>query len=166
MKKKILSLCFTTIFALSVLTPGNLSKISTAFSNQTIVVSAATASPKVIRDAVKKALGSDYIQNPTKLSETELKEQLGVSKEFYSSIYAERPMIGNDCLVIIKVKSGKVNTVKGKLETYKKKLMNDLYQSSSNHSNEAKIYSNGNYVCFLMISDNNTALKAIKKALK
>lgn len=187
MKRKILSLVLAAVLGISGITAGSYAGANTAIT----VEAAAKPSASAVASAVKKVFGSNYLPN-YRLGKTEIKDRYGISSAWYTSAFAEVPMISTnvDELVIIKAKnaSGKKKALKA-IQAYQSKLKNDSFQYPVNMPKvqASRVYTTGNYVCFIMlgkISDsieasgndekmikayeqqNQKAVNAIKKKLK
>lgn len=121
-----------------------------------ITVEAATApSATTLASAVKKAYGKNYLPS-YQLSSSEIKDRYGVSSSYYSSSYAEVPMMSAhvDELVIFQAKSdASKKQLKKALKKYQKQLKESTMQYPMNQLKiqGSKVYTNGNYVCFIML---------------
>lgn len=141
--------------------------------------------------AVKAAYGEDYLPN-YKLSAEEIKNLTSVSSNWYSAAYVEQPAISVhiDTLMIFKAKNtASKKKITTKLKAYQSYLINDTMQYPSNQYKVqgSTVYTNGNYVCFIMLGNidfaieetgddakiiaayqaqNKKAINAIKKKLK
>ena len=122
------------------------------------VQAAAKPSASSLASAVKKAYGENYWPN-YKLDKNEIKDKYGVSSSWYSSAYAEVPMISAqvDQLVIFKAKNtASKKKILSAVKKYQKNLKNDTMQYPMNRLKiqGSKVYSNGKYVCFFMLGGN------------
>lgn len=193
MKKKLFIFGLISALTVGAIPPANFT--NSAVSNLSIAVEAEAKakSPSVttVANAVKKAYGENYFPN-YKLSKTEINDKFKVSSNWYTSAYVEVPMISAhvDTLAIFKAKNeaGKKKLV-SKLKAYQKDQIEHglLYPSGLLKFQASKIYTNGNYVCFLMLGQasnsvmesgdegaiikalqkqNTIGVNAIKKALK
>lgn len=148
-------------------------------------------SASTLATAVKKAYGENYLPN-YKLSAEEIKNLTGVSNTWYASAYAEQPMISAhvDTLMIFKAKNAtSKEKILKKVKAYQTYLIGDTMQYPSNQYKikGSTIYTQGNYVCFIMLgqikesiletgtdseiikayqAQNKKAVTAIKKKLK
>lgn len=162
-----------------------------AGAKEITVQAASSPSAKTLAKAVKKAYGDDYLPQ-FELDKDTIKSRYGVSSSWYSSAYAEVPMISAqvDELVIFKAKnSASQKKILSAVKKYQKELKESTMQYPMNvlKIQGSKIYKNGNYVCFIMlgvvgnsVEENGTdeeiikahqkqnlkAVKAIKKKLK
>ena len=108
-----------------------------------------------LASAVKKAYGEDYLPN-YKLDKDEIKSKYGVDASWYSSAYAQVPMISQqvDEMVIFKAKN---TASKKKILSAVKKYQKDLKESTMTYPMNvlkiqgSKVYATGNYVCFFML---------------
>lgn len=190
MKKRLFLLGLISALMVGVIPPAD-------FTNQAVTTSvkveAATKKPSTasLAKSVKKAYGENYIPN-VKMSKTEIKDTFLVSPNLYSSAYVEVPMISVhiDTLAIFKAKNeSSKKKIVNKLKQYKKEQIDHTLQYPSNllKLHASKIYTNGNYVCFIMLGQvnrsieesgdesaiikayqkqNQIAVNAIKKAIK
>lgn len=162
------------------------------FADEVAAVQAASRpSAKKLAAAVKKAYGDDYLPAYL-LGESEIKDRYGIPSSWYTSSYAEVPLMTAhvDELVIVKAKdnhSGK--KVLKALKKYQKQLKESTlnYPMNQLKIQGSKVYQNGDYICFIMLGrinskteesdneeniikayqkQNNKAVKAIKKQLK
>ncbi len=121
------------------------------------VTAQAASKPSVskLAKSVKKAYGENYLPD-YKLDKTEIKDRYGVDSSWYSSAYAQVPMMSAhvDQLAIFKAKnsSSKKKILKA-VKDYQKILKKDTMQYPMNllKIQGSKVYTNGNYVCFLML---------------
>lgn len=150
-----------------------------------------TPSASKVADAVKTAYGENYLPN-YKLSAEEIQNLTGVSANWYTSAYVEQPKISVhiDTLMIFKAKNtASKKKILKKVKAYQTYLIEDTMQYPSNQYKikGSTIYTNGNYVCFIMLGNidfsieetgdeekiiaayqtqNKKAVTAIKKKLK
>lgn len=150
-----------------------------------------TPSASKLADAVKTAYGENYLPN-YQLSAEEIQNLTGVSADWYASAYVAQPMISVhiDTLMIFKAKNAKSKKkILNKIKAYQTYLIEDTMQYPSNQYKikGSTIYTNGNYVCFIMLgqidlsieqtgdeskiiaayqTQNKKAVTAIKKKLK
>lgn len=156
-----------------------------------ITAEAATPSASAIAKAAKKPYGEN-LPSMIELPKEDIEERYGVSSSLYSSAYAEAPMISAsvDEIAVFKAKNAdsKKKIVKA-VKAYQKKLKQDTMQYPMNQLKiqGSRVYTNGNYVCFIMLGNisrrleengteaqqikgyqkqNKKAVKAIKKQLK
>ncbi len=159
-------------------------------SPQPVQAAAASAAAKLAKE-VEAAYGEDYVPN-YKLSGDEIKNRYGVSTSWYSSAFAQVPMVSAhvDEVAIFKAKNA---TSKKKIlkavKAYQKSLKESTMQYPMNllKIQGSKVYTNGNYVCFFMLGQisksteengsdediikayqqqNKKAVNAVKKKLK
>lgn len=152
---------------------------------------ASAPSASTLAKAIKKAFGDDYWAD-YKLGKQDIKDRYGVSSSWYSSAYAEIPMMSGhvDQLVIFKAKnSSSKKKILSAIKAYQKQLKEDTLQYPMNQLKiqGSKVYSNGKYVCFFMLgqvsksteengteeeiikaykAQNNKAANIVKKKLK
>lgn len=150
-----------------------------------------TPSAKKLAAAVKEAYGENYLPN-YQLSAEEIQNLTGVSADWCASAYVEQPMISVhiDTLMIFKAKNtASKKKILKKIKAYQTYLIEDTMQYPSNQYKikGSTIYTNGNYVCFIMLgqidlsieetgdeskiiaayqAQNKKAVTAIKKKLK
>lgn len=158
--------------------------------NEAVTVQAAAKpSPKKLAKAVRKVY--EFVPD-TEVSAAEIESDYGISSSLYSSAYVVRPMVNVqvDELSIYKAKdSASKKKIVSALKKYKKKKVESTFNYPMNllKLQAAKIYKNGDYVCFIVLGQiskqieengteeemikayqkqNNKAVKAIKKQLK
>lgn len=189
-KKKLFILGLVTSLAVGMIPPSDLTNRAVSPVAE-VEAAAKTPSAATLGKAVKKAYGKKYIPN-MKLSKSEITSRFSVSSKWYSSAFAEIPMISThvDTLAIFKAKdSASKKKIVSKLKAYRKSQIDNTLQYPMNvpKIQASKIYTNGNYVCFIMLGQisnsieesgdenamvkayqkqNNIAVNAIKKALK
>lgn len=191
--KRILALLLTAAIGFGTFTFHTASpKLPSAALDDGMTVQAAAApSASALAKAVKKAYGEDYLPD-YKLGKEEVKDKYGVSASWYSSAYAEVPMISAhvDQLVVFKAKnSSSKKKILSAVKAYQAQLKEDTMQYPMNRLKiqGSKVYSNGTYVCFFMLGQidagmeengteeeiikayqkqNNKAVSAVKKKLK
>lgn len=161
------------------------------FPTEITAEAAAAPSATTLAAAVKKAYGSNYLPS-YQLSASEIKDRYGVSSSLYSNSYAEVPMMTAhvDELAIFQAKN---DSAKKRIQKALKKYQTQLKESTLQYPMNqlkiqgSKVYTNGNYVCFIMLGrisknteeqgsdsdiikayqkQNKKAVKAIKKQLK
>lgn len=116
---------------------------------------ASKPSASKLASAVKKAYGENYWPN-YKLDKDEIKSKYGVDSSWYSSAYAEVPMISAqvDQMVIFKAKNAaSKKKILSAVKKYQKNLKADTMQYPMNvlKIQGSKVYATGNYVCFFML---------------
>lgn len=190
MKKKICILGLVTIMAIGTIPPLNMTNRAVS-SVAEAEAAAKTPSASALAKAVKKAYGKKYIPN-MELSKSDITNRFSVSSKWYSSAFAELPMISTHvdtlAIFIAKDKTSK-KKILSKLKAYRKQQIENTMQYPMNipKVQASKVYTNGNYVCFIMLGQisnsieesgdenamvkayqkqNNIAVNAIKKALK
>ena len=110
------------------------------------------------RDALREAYGDKYYPD-TKLTEDEIRTELGMDNTLYEEVYAEntaqkaRP----DTFIAVKVKEGKTDEVKEKLAAYKQRLLEDEdFAANKDKIEAAEIYADGDYVFFILLGEPET----------
>ncbi|WP_154515843.1 DUF4358 domain-containing protein [Velocimicrobium porci] len=190
MKKRLFILGLISVLTVGVIPPANFTNHVVSTSVE-VEAAAKNSSVTSLAKSVKKAYGEKYIPN-VKLSKTEIKDKFLIDSNLYSSAYVEVPMISAhiDTLAIFKAKNESTKKkIVSKLKEYKKEQIEHTLQYPSNllKLHASKIYTNGNYVCFIMLGQVNrsveesgdesaiikayqkqnlVAVNAIKKALK
>lgn len=107
------------------------------------------------REALRGVYGEKYYPD-TELSETEIREELGLDESLYEEVYAERSAQNAhpDMFVAVKVKNGKTEEVKQKLTAYKQRLLEDNnFAAYTEKINAAEVYAEGDYVFFVLLGD-------------
>lgn len=194
MKKKGMAALFTAaVIGIGSLSMGvNTDIPSVPFSEDLEITAQAASAPSAAKlaKAVKKAYGSQYVPN-VQLDKDMIKTRYGVSSSWYSSAFAEVPMISAhvDELVIFKAKNASSKKkILSAVKNYQKELKESTMQYPMNllKIQASKVYTNGNYVCFIMLGQissseeegteeevikayqkqNKKAVSAIKKKLK
>ncbi|MFI3325020.1 MAG: DUF4358 domain-containing protein [Clostridia bacterium] len=108
------------------------------------------------KSAIKDVYGDDYIPDK-EMDETEIEEKLGISSEFYDEIWVEGSTLEEnpDIFVVVKAKDGKTEEVEKALESYKTSLSeNTLYEANMDKINAGEVYTNGDYVFFMILGAN------------
>ena len=152
---------------------------------------ASTPSASKLAAAVKKAYGDSYAPD-YKLGKDEVATRYGVQSSWYTSAYAEVPMISAkvDELVIFKAKNtASKKKILSAVKKYQAGLKEDTLQYPMNRLKiqGSKVYTKGKYVCFFMLGQisssqeesdsveeiikayqkqNQKAVNAVKKKLK
>lgn len=194
MKKKGMAALFTAaVIGIGSLSMGvNAGIPSVPFSEGLEITAQAASAPSAskLAKAVKKAYGDQYVPN-VQLDKDMIKTRYGVSSSWYSSAFAEVPMISAhvDELVIFKAKNASSKKkILSAVKNYQKELKESTMQYPMNllKIQASKVYTNGNYVCFIMLGQissseeegteeevikayqqqNKKAVSAIKKKLK
>ena len=156
-----------------------------------ITAQAATPSASTLVSAAKKPYGKK-LSSMVKLENDEIKQRYGIESSWFSSAHAEVPLISAsvDEIAIFKAadSASRKKIVKA-VKAYQKKLKKDTMQYPMNQLKiqGSRVYTNGDYVCFIMLSSisssleekgteaeqikayqklNKKAVKAIKKQLK
>ena len=90
------------------------------------------------RDALREAYGDKYYPD-TKLTEDEIRSELGMDDSLYEEVYAENTAqkAHPDTFIAVKVKEGKTDEVKEKLAAYKQRLLADEDFTASKDKIEA-----------------------------
>ena len=107
------------------------------------------------RDALKGVYGDKYYPD-TRLTDEEVRTELGMDDTLYEEVYAERSgETGRpDTFIAVKAKSGKAEEVKEKLTAYKRKLSQDEnFTDAAHRIDAAQIYAEGDYVFFLLAGE-------------
>ncbi|MGN0477801.1 MAG: DUF4358 domain-containing protein [Hominenteromicrobium sp.] len=107
------------------------------------------------REALRGVYGEKYYPD-TELSETEIREELGLDDTLYEEVYAERSAqkAHPDTFIAVKVKEGKTEEVKEKLLAYKQRLAQDnSFAAYAEKINAAEVYAEGDYVFFVLLGD-------------
>ena len=111
------------------------------------------------RDALREAYGDKYYPD-TKLTEDEIRSELGMDDSLYEEVYAENTAqkAHPDTFIAVKVKEGKTDEVKEKLAAYKQRLLADEdFTASKDKIEAAEIYADGDYVFFLLLGEPETS---------
>lgn len=107
-----------------------------------------------IHTAVKEAYGENYLPNMEIPAEM-LEAEFGLTKDLYTEVKAEQPMISThaDRVVIVKAAEGKADAVEKALVEAREKKVNDTMQYPMNLAKIAatKVLRNGDYVAFLLV---------------
>ena len=116
---------------------------------------AADVSVTELADAVKEALGEEYLPNMAIDAEA-LESTYGVKPEWVEEFYAETPMISfnPDLFIAVKATEGNVENVETALNSYRDYLINDSLQYPANIQkvNACQVYKNGDYVFLIMLA--------------
>ena len=127
----------------------------TAQSGASGAEGAAASGLGMFRDALRDVYGDKYYPD-TEMTEEQIREELGLDESLYEEVYAEhtdeneRP----DTFIAVKAKSGKVYEVKEKLTAYKQRLIDEnSFDANADKLNAAEIYSEGDYVFFVLLGD-------------
>jgi len=107
------------------------------------------------REALHGVYGDKYYPD-TKLTEDEIREELGLDDTLYEEVYAENTAekAHPDTFIAVKAKAGKVDEVKEKLTAYKQRLLSDnAFAANTDKIDAAEIYSEGDYVFFVLLGD-------------
>ena len=119
------------------------------------VISGTATGLGAFREALRGVYGEKYYPD-TELSETEIREELGLDDSLYEEVYAERSAQNAhpDMFVAVKVKDGKTEEVKQKLTAYKQRLLEDnSFEANTEKINAAEVYAEGDYVFFVLLGD-------------
>ena len=104
------------------------------------------------REALQGVYGEHYYPD-TRLTEEEIRTELGLDDTLYEEVYAEHVADRShpDTFIAVKVKNGKTAEVEEKLNAYKEKLAADeTFAAHTEKINAAQVYSEGDYVFFLL----------------
>lgn len=107
------------------------------------------------RDTLRDVYGDKYYPD-TEMTEDEIRDELGLTDDLYEEVYAERTAqkAHPDTFIAVKVKDGKTEAVKEKLEAYKSQLKEDEdFSANADKLDAAQIYDNGDYVFFVLLGD-------------
>lgn len=111
---------------------------------------------RVVRNTVKNAYGSNYIPN-MEYPKKEIAEKFGLAENLYEDILAEGPIISTnaDTFIAVKAKKGKEDDVEDALQLYRRKLMNEPTEYTSNQAkiNASQIIRQGRYVFLLVLGN-------------
>lgn len=127
--------------------------------NDTSVMPETALGLSAFRDALRKAYGDKYYPD-TKLTEDEIRSELGMDDSLYEEVYAENTAqkAHPDTFIAVKVKEGKTDEVKEKLAAYKQRLLADEdFTASKDKIEAAEIYADGDYVFFLLLGEPETS---------
>ena len=119
------------------------------------VISGTATGLGAFREALRGVYGEKYYPD-TELSETEIREELGLDDSLYEEVYAERSAQNAhpDMFGAVKVKDGKTEEVKQKLTAYKQRLLEDnSFEANTEKINAAEVYAEGDYVFFVLLGD-------------
>ena len=117
--------------------------------NDTSVMPETALGLSAFRDALREAYGDKYYPD-TKLTEDEIRSELGMDDSLYEEVYAENTAqkAHPDTFIAVKVKEGKTDEVKEKLAAYKQRLLADEDFTASK---------DGDYVFFLLLGEPETS---------
>lgn len=107
------------------------------------------------RDTLRDVYGDKYYPD-TEMTEDEIRDELGLTDDLYEEVYAERTAqkAHPDTFIAVKVKDGKTEEVKEKLEAYKSQLKGDEdFSANADKLDAAQVYDNGDYVFFVLLGD-------------
>ena len=108
-----------------------------------------------LADAVKEAMGEDYLPN-TALDAEMLESTYGVKPEWVEEFVAETPLIGFNCdtLIIGKATDGNAANVEQALKDYRQFLQDSAVQYPANTQKIAtcRVESHGDYVYLVMLA--------------
>ena len=130
--------------------------------NDTSVMPETALGLSAFRDALREAYGDKYYPD-TKLTEDEIRSELGMDDSLYEEVYAENTAqkAHPDTFIAVKVKEGKTDEVKEKLAAYKQRLLADEdFTASKDKIEAAEIYADGDYVFFS--ANRKRAVKAVR----
>lgn len=128
---------------------------SAASKNEASAAPESASGLGAFREALHGVYGEKYYPD-TKLTEAQIREELGLDDSLYEEVYAEntaekaRP----DTFIAVKAKPGKVDAVKEKLTAYKQRLLSDnAFAANTDKIDAAEIYSEGDHVFFVLLGD-------------
>lgn len=107
------------------------------------------------REALRGVYGEKYYPD-TRLTDEEIRTELGMDETLYEEVYAERSAQSAypDTFIAVKVKEGKTEEVKNKLNAYKERLLQDNnFAAHTDKINAAKVHAEGDYVFFVLLGD-------------
>lgn len=119
--------------------------------NDTSVMPETALGLSAFRDALREAYGDKYYPD-TKLTEDEIRSELGMDDSLYEEVYAENTAqkAHPDTFIAVKVKE--------KLAAYKQRLLADEdFTASKDKIEAAEIYADGDYVFFLLLGEPETS---------
>lgn len=119
--------------------------------NDTSVMPETALGLSAFRDALREAYGDKYYPD-TKLTEDEIRSELGMDDSLYEEVYAESTAqkAHPDTFIAVKVKE--------KLAAYKQRLLADEdFTASKDKIEAAEIYADGDYVFFLLLGEPETS---------
>lgn len=115
-----------------------------------------------LKEAVEDIIGENYWPD-TLLSEEELAERTGISRNMYDSFIAEyqRSEAGIDMMILVKAKEDSIEDVEKYLNDYRELLLK-IYENQP--QNEAKIFASRietirEYVCYVQLGADIAGLK-------
>ncbi len=126
------------------------------------------------RDKMKEVYGEDYIPDRT-LTEEELHERTGLSKELYDEAFAEASTLeeNSDIFIAVKPKSDKEAEVEKLLNEYKSKMLSDnKYEANHEKITAAEVVKENGYVFLSILGKNEFGTEgqdmgqAFKKEMK
>ena len=140
-----------------------------ASKNGDTAQSAAASGLGMFRDALRDVYGDKYYPD-TEMTEEQIREELGLDESLYEEVYAEHTAENErpDTFIAVKAKSGKVDEVKEKLTAYKQRLIDENnFDANADKLNAAKVYSEGDYVFFVLLGDvdDSTSSEGFAEAL-
>ena len=107
------------------------------------------------RDTLRGTYGDKYYPD-TELTEEQMREALDLDESLYEEIYGENTAqkAHPDTFIVVKVKNGKTEEVKKKMEAYRQTLLDDNdYAANGDKIREARIFDEGEYVFFILLGD-------------
>lgn len=107
------------------------------------------------RDTLRDTYGDKYYPD-TELTEDQIREALDLDESLYEEIYGENTAqkAHPDTFIAVKVKDGKTEEVKKKLEAYRQTLLDDNdYAANGDKIREARVFDEGEYVFFILLGD-------------
>lgn len=107
------------------------------------------------REALRGVYGEKYYPD-TRMTDEEIRSELGMDETLYEEVYAERSAQSAypDTFIAVKVKEGKTEEVKEKLNAYKQRMLqNNDFAAHQEKINAAEVYAEGDYVFFVLLGD-------------
>lgn len=116
---------------------------------------------KRLREEVKDELGEKYWPDVF-LSEKELEEKTGISKDMYIDFLAEEQIIESniDIMIIVHAKEAYVAAIEQKLEDYRSQVIeqNQKYPQNLGKAKASRMETIENYVCFVQLGADTTSV--------
>lgn len=128
---------------------------ASALPDSSVASEGSLGSLGTFREALRGVYGEKYYPD-TQLTDEEIRTELGMDETLYEEVYAERSTQSAhpDTFIAVKVKSGKTEEVKEKLNAYKQKMLqNNDFAAHTEKINAAEVYAEGDYVFFVLLGD-------------
>ncbi len=107
------------------------------------------------RDTLSDLYGDLYYPD-TEMTEEQIARDVGLDSSLYEEVYAENTAqkAHPDTFIAVRVKDGKADEVRAKLESYKQKLLRDNdFAANADKVNAAQVFEAGDYVFFVLAGD-------------